>query len=109
MAKHVGPGSLLYSDGEGAYTCWPKHEAVIHSRGEYVRGNVSINGLESFWALLKRSYMGTFHWMSRKHTSKYLAEFCMRQGTRTLGTLERMETVLRGTVGKRLCYCDLVA
>ena len=38
-----------------------EHEAVMHSAGEYVRDDVHTNGMESFWSLLKRGYIGTFH------------------------------------------------
>jgi transposase len=36
------------------------HESVSHSKGEYVRGNVHTNSIESFWALLKRGVIGTY-------------------------------------------------
>jgi len=36
------------------------HEKVKHSAGEYVRGNVHTNNIESFWSLLKRGVVGTF-------------------------------------------------
>ena len=42
-----------------------------HSRGEYVRGDATTNGIESFWALLKRAYQGTFHSLSKKHLDRY--------------------------------------
>ena len=68
---NVDPLSQLYTDGHGAYQNLPKygydHEWVNHSAGEYVRGQAHTNGIESFWALLKRGYMGTFHYMSWKH------------------------------------------
>ena len=35
------------------------HKTVRHSAGEYVNGKASTNGIESFWALLKRGYYGT--------------------------------------------------
>ena len=36
-----------------------RHETVNHSRCEYVRGRWG--GIESFWAIPKRAYKGTFH------------------------------------------------
>lgn len=67
------------------------------------------NGLESFWAMLKRGYQGTYHWMSRKHLHRYISEFAGRHGIRPLGTSEQMAAVARGMMGKRLMYKDLIA
>jgi hypothetical protein len=39
------------------YTDQNKHDDVTHGR-EYVRGNVHTNGIETFWALLKRALPG---------------------------------------------------
>ena len=48
------------------------HETVEHSVGEYVRDMAHTNGIESFWALLKRGYIGTFHHFSEKHMGRYV-------------------------------------
>jgi ISXO2-like transposase domain len=40
------------------------HEAVRHGQGEYVRGLVHTNNIESFWSLFKRGIMGSFHHVS---------------------------------------------
>jgi transposase-like protein len=37
------------------------HETVNHSKGEYVRGDASTNEVESYFSLLKRGVMGSFH------------------------------------------------
>ncbi len=59
----------MYSDEAPSYAEMPEfhHASVAHNGGEYVRDEVSANGIESFWAPLKRGYKGTYHWMSRKH------------------------------------------
>jgi len=49
-----------------------KHEAISHSEGEYVRGKVHTNNIESFWALLKRGIIGTYHHVSKKYLPLYL-------------------------------------
>jgi transposase-like protein len=54
------------------------HETVIHSAGEYVRGDVTTNPVESFFSQLKRSVDGTFHHVSPEHLDRYLAEFDFR-------------------------------
>jgi transposase-like protein len=58
------------------------HEAVSHSQGEYVRGEVHTNNLESFWSLFKRGVMGSFHHVSKKYLPLYLAEFQFRHNNR---------------------------
>lgn len=55
-----------------------KHESVNHSVGEYVRDMAHTNGIESFWAVLKRGYYGTYHRISPKHLERYVTEFSGR-------------------------------
>ena len=58
------------------------HETVSHTRGEYVRGNVHTANLDSFWSLLKRGVIGTFHKVSKDHLPLYLNEFSFRHNHR---------------------------
>ena len=58
------------------------HEVVCHSRGEYVRGNIHTNNIESFWSLLKRGVVGTFHKVSKDYLPLYLNEFSFRHNHR---------------------------
>ena len=58
------------------------HEVVKHSKGEYVRGEVHTNNMESFWSLLKRGIIGTYHNVSKKYLPLYLAEFSFRFNNR---------------------------
>ena len=58
------------------------HEAVLHSKGEYVRGNIHTNSIESFWALLKRGVVGNFHKVSKDYLPLYLNEFSFRHNMR---------------------------
>lgn len=48
------------------------HATVKHSVMEYVDGMAHINGMESFWSLLKRGYYCTHHKMSREHLQRYV-------------------------------------
>ena len=56
---NVVPGTTIYTDDAKACTNLPNHQAVKHSVAEYVRGQVHTNGIESFWATLKRAHKGT--------------------------------------------------
>ena len=58
------------------------HETVDHARGEYVRGEVHTANLDSFWALLKRGIIGTYHNISAKYLPLYLNEFSWRHNNR---------------------------
>ncbi len=107
----VEPGATLYTDEHGGYTGMPEydHEAVNHSVGEYVRDMAHTNGIESFWAMLKRGYQGTFHHFSEKHLDRYVGEFAGRHNIREADTADQMAIIARRSVGKRLRYADLVA
>ena len=59
-----------------------KHEAVQHSTGEYVRGEVHTQNIDSFWSLLKRGVIGSYHHVSKKYLPLYLAEFQFRYNNR---------------------------
>lgn len=83
------------------------HETVSHGRGEYVRGDAHSNSTESFWALLKRGYYGTYHVMSAQHLSRYVDEFAMRHNACGLSTKEQMTETLAASVGKILPYKEV--
>ncbi|HUO04712.1 MAG TPA: IS1595 family transposase [Candidatus Binataceae bacterium] len=59
-----------------------RHESVKHSAGEYVRGEVHTNSIESFWSLLKRGVVGSYHNVSKKYLPFYLNEFSFRFNNR---------------------------
>ena len=97
------------ADDAGGYQGMPfDHEAVNHSAGEYVRGMAHTQGIESFWATLKRAHKGTFHKLSPKHLHRYVTEFAGKHNSRDVDTVDQMNAVLAGMVGKRLMYRDLV-
>ena len=104
----IAPGAKIFTDEHGGYIGLSNHESVRHSIGQYVDGMASTNGVESFWALLKRGYYGTYHKMSIKHLSRYVNEFAGRHNVRPLDTITQMALVVRGLVGKRLRYQDLI-
>jgi transposase-like protein len=101
--------ALVYTDEARAYRKMArKHLAVSHSVGEYVNGEIHTNGLESFWSMLKRGYMGTYHHMSKKHLHRYVNEFAGRHNSRSMDTRHQMADAVRCASGKRLRYKDLI-
>ena len=109
VEAHAGEGAKVYSDEAKAYDDLLDREAVRHGVGEYVRGQAHINGMESFWAMMKRGFNGTYHKMSPKHLERYVGEFAGRHNIREADTIEQMQAVARGLDGKRLRYRDLIA
>ena len=101
--------ATLYTDELAAYKALPNHDAVKHGVGEYVQEQVHINGMESFWAVMKRGYHGVYHAMSPKHLPRYVAEFEGRHNDRPTDTMTQMERLAQGLDRKRLRYTDLTA
>ncbi len=108
VACTAAEGATVYTDDAAAYKGMPfDHKTVKHSVGEYVNEAASTNGIESFWALFKRGYHGTFHHVSGKHLGRYVREFAVRHNIRDFDTIVQMNVLARGMVGKRLRYVDL--
>ncbi|MCY4474657.1 MAG: IS1595 family transposase [Chloroflexi bacterium] len=102
IAVNTEVESVVYTDEHGSYRGLPRpHQAVKHSVKEYVDGQAHTNGIESFWANLKRGYVGTYHWMSAKHLHRYVSEFEGRHNVRPLDTEDQMTAVVLGAERKR--------
>lgn len=104
---HAMPGAKVYTDEHGGYNWVPNRFIVHHGAGQYVNGLAHTNGIESFWSGLKRGYMGTYHYMSRKHLQRYVNEFTGRFNQRPLDTLDQMACIVVGLTNKQLRWTDL--
>ena len=112
-SRHVKPWSTILTDDHSGYDQLPtlfNHQTIVHSRGEYGRGIVHTNSIESIWAVLKRGYRGVYHQWSVKHMHRYLAEFVSRSNMTVaqLSGEQRVNTMIRRGVGRRLTYAKLI-
>ncbi|GMN12701.1 IS1595 family transposase [Altererythrobacter sp. MTPC7] len=86
VGKNILAGSEVHTDelhGYSGIALTHTHKRVNHSRREYVSAEgVTVNGIEGFWAQLKRGINGTHIHVSAKHLPKYLGEFEFRHNWR---------------------------
>jgi transposase-like protein len=111
LREQVAKKARLMTDETAVYNAAGKefasHEKVNHSAGEYSRGDVTTNTVESSFAILKRGLYGTFHHVSEQHLQRYVTEFDFKWNHRAkLGftDADRATAALKGISGKRLTY-----
>ena len=111
LVKNVSRKSILHTDESPIYTQTGKefagHLTVIHSKNEYVRGNVHTNTVENVWSVFKRGMKGIYQHCGEAHLPRYLAEFDFRYNRRaSLGVsdTERAHDAIKGAAGRRLMY-----
>lgn len=109
LGRRVEEQAKTYTDDSPIYNPVENHSSVNHSHGNYVRGEVHTNSIESFWALLNRAYQGVYHWWSAKQCHRYVDECAGRYNLRFYGTLGRLSSVFYGMQGKRLTYAELTS
>lgn len=83
------------------------HHSVRHAAGEYVRGIVHSNTVESYFSVFKRGMKGVYQHCSEKHLHRYLAEFDFRHNARVARGVNdeaRAVRMVKSVVGKRLTY-----
>ena len=115
ILEHVEVGSQVMTDEASGYAgmdgLFFYHATVNHGAGEYKRGGVHTNGIESVWSLLKRGVYGTWHHISPKHIGRYVDEvtFRLNAGNVARHTLDRLDSFIKAVDGKRLTYERLTA
>ncbi len=113
ILDNIELGTTLHTDEHGGYTgiggLLYKHETINHSAGEYVRGDVCTNGIESVWAVMKRGVHGVYHQVSEKHLGRYVNEFTFRlnDGNVKRHTLARLDSFIKATIGCGITYKEL--
>lgn len=120
VRHNVSRGAVLYTDDSRAYLGMAgdyRHESVNHSAAEYVRGEAHTNGIESFWAIIKRAHFGTYHHWSQRHIGRYMDEFSFKANTLGLPAFDKageecglttVRAYAQGMEGRRLTYKRLI-
>lgn len=108
--KNVEHGSQVMTDELAGYRGLEADfiHGVINHAEKYVDGHIHTNGLENFWALLKRCIKGTHVSIEPFHLFRYLDSECFRFNNRHMDDGERFQAVLKGIDGKRLTYKALI-
>jgi transposase-like protein len=108
IRENVAADSRMMTDEFKGYRGLKKefadHQTINHSRGHYVRGEVTTNTVEGYFSLLKRGLTGTYHHVSKHHLHRYLAEFDFRYNARQADDAARNILAVKQTEGKRLQY-----
>jgi transposase-like protein len=112
IVTHINRASFVMTDESTVYTSVGRefhgHGSVNHSAEEYVRATFwHTNTVENYFSILKRGIIGTYHWVSEAHLSRYAAEFDFRYNHRSgLGysDMQRALIAAKGIEGKRLTY-----
>jgi transposase-like protein len=109
VKAHCEKGSFVYTDGLKSYSNLANEfiHGVIDHAEKYVEGNIHVNGIESFWALLKRGLGGTYISVEPFHLFRYLDEQSFRFNKRKLTDSERFSLVAEQVIGRRLTYAEL--
>jgi transposase-like protein len=111
-AKNIHSGATVVTDEWGGYKGINYSHEIINHADEYVRGQVHTNGIENFWALLKRGLNGTYVNVEPFHLDSYLDEQMFRYNNRAtkdnpLNDADRFALAVSQISGKRLTYAEL--
>ncbi|MBV9199969.1 MAG: IS1595 family transposase [Alphaproteobacteria bacterium] len=111
IVEAIAKDSHFRTDESGIYwgvgEQFASHQTVVHSIGEYVRGDAHTNTVEGYFSIMKRGIYGVYHHVSQEHLKRYLCEFDFRYNYRlALGFTDssRAELAVKGIAGKRLTY-----
>ena len=113
IRDNVSSGHTVYTDEFTGYTGLKKefkHGTVNHSAQAFVNGMAHTNGVESAWAVLKRSITGTYHHVSEQHLQRYLNEatFRLNEGNVKNKLMDRITALCSKMEGSTLSYSALI-
>lgn len=123
VAAVVSPDAHVMTDQLSTYKAIGKeysaHDSVNHGSKEFSRDGIHVNTAESFNAVLERAKQGVFHYLSKRHLTRYVGEIQFRWNNRdpikkiakngiskivmrAKPILEQLNNVLRFAVGTQL-------
>jgi transposase-like protein len=110
VREHVEAGAAIFTDELKSYDGLESdyQHAVINHAVEYVNGKVHTNAMENFWSLLKRGLHGTYISTEPFHLFRYIDEQAFRFNSRKMTDAERFDIAVKGIVGKRLTFEQLI-
>jgi hypothetical protein len=74
MTDQFSGYNILDKENEKNFIRLKVDHSVMFSLGN----GIHTNGIESFWAILKRGVYGIFHHISTRYLQSYVNEFCFR-------------------------------
>lgn len=115
ILNQIEKKATVYTDGWQGYVGLTAEEYVhqtVNHLDVYVRGQVHTQGIENFWALLKRGLKGTYVAVEPFHLERYVDEQMFRYNNRAtkdnpLTDADRFAVALSQVAGKRLTYAEL--
>ncbi len=115
ITEHVDPKSFIMTDEAKVYKKldrigYHNHGSVKHGKKHWSYKGVNTNSIESFWALFKRNYHGTYHSMSKKHLQRYINEIAFRFNNRGSDMATKFDLVTMAVAKRgRMPYKALIA
>jgi len=113
--RNIEEGSTIHTDEapvfDGIGWLFYQHQTINHGIRQYRHYDITTNGIESVFAVLKRGIIGVYHKVSVKHLGRYVNEFAFRlnEGNVKIHTLDRLDSFVDGMADKRLTYARLTA
>lgn len=107
IESKVRKGATIYTDEYRPYRQLKhrfNHKYVNHSQGKYVIDDAHTNGIENFWALLKKNLTGTYHSISKYHLQRYINEIAFKYNNKE----NRFNLVLQKATNVRIEYKQLI-
>ena len=88
VKSKIAPESTIVTDGFGGYFGLKDYfnEHVILNHSQYQRNISKYNTctLEGFWTIIKRSFVGQYHKISRSHLQDYLNEIAFKHNNKKM-------------------------